>query len=89
MFSQGSACQCPCPRREPQPSSAWLGALPTLGRAGLRTRCGACGDSLDINQALLLCVLACSVHSRQSQSVFFVGTRTVLSHFPQTQNVPS
>ena len=53
----------------PQPTSTSLGGPPVLSGGGLWT---CCGNSLDSNLALLLCVLASNVHSCQSYGVFCV-----------------
>ena len=52
-----------------QPTSTSLGGPPVLSGGGLWT---CCGNSLDSNLALLLCVLASNVHSCQSYGGFFV-----------------
>ena len=73
----------PAVRHCPQPTSTSLGGPPVLSGGGLWT---CCGNSLDSNLALLLCVLASNVHSCQSYGVFCVcvcvSILIVLLHIP-------
>ena len=69
MFFLSHRCQNPFPHWESQSPSPPQDALQHC--ADLWTCCGGSSDS---NLVLLLCVLAFSVHSHQSQSIFFCGS---------------